>query len=667
MRATLLSTVIMSLLMAGTAPAAQAGTLDGTATTVADLLTPEAWATAELSSSHGPLDTSDDRAAGDRFEARIEDHLHYGQVHEQYYRTADHLPGDISTLVGENDSALYTGNYLAAESFRYAVAQKELTGAYALLDEHDQRWHRDEQAEGKGIPAPLRQEIEFWEAEVAQAKQRVETIAAQFHILTNISENWHENPDLQIGGKAADGSSCDAEWSGENSPDDPAVESECDESLPVEVVNDITDGEYQEGAWIDFGGGVITGGDTPVNEPQPGLLFRYCSPVDAPYAFNAGRNPRYNRLAADLPWDNDGNGTIEEGEAQNCIGATSRDAYAGVTFGLATALDLVASDDPELQTMIAHDIMVMTDYALRYYWTAPRSHGDVVVPEVWDGNTLDNFYQADMFLQVPLHRLNMIQIAKHAAEVVNDSDALTRYEVVWAEEVAIGTPQLMGEMVIDDADHYAGYYKYHLHHMTGFNLIRLEDDPILRAEFMRGFGAMDRTTRTDINAMYEAITYALTGEQDRLDDAVLHHRQWLDYFANQEATNHYVRNSDLCGTELECVPAWSRPFTVGEGDASVTADHGVYNDLAAEGEATVTGSSSEPKLRAARPLPVAMRRSGDFMWQKNPTELDGGPNSAHYSAPGADFLLPYWMIRYYTELEQPTLTPFETPPTPVFH
>lgn len=611
----------------------------------------------------GPLDTDEDLNAALFFEQRILDHYHYGQVHEQYYNTAEKLPGDIQTIVGENDSALYTGNYLAAESFRFALANEKL----AELD----HWRklRDRRAGKPGvgpkIPADLDEQIAFWEAQLAEAKSRVDTTAAQFHILTNISQNWYGNPDLRLGGKSVAGAECDAQWSGTSSPD--ASESECDETLPEELVHDAESGEYQRGGYVDYGGGVITGGTTPVNEPQPGLLFRYCSPVGAPAAFDAGRNPRNNRLAANLSWDNDGDGVIEEGEAQNCIGATSRDAYAGVTFGLATALDLVGPSDPALQSQIANDIMVMTDYALRYYWTAPRSHGRVVIPEVWDGNTLDGSYQVDMFVQVPLHRLNMIQIAKRAAAVAGTPEQQARYAAIWAEEVATQLPVLGFSMLVDDTEPHGGYYKFHLHHMAGFNLIRLEQDPALRAEFMRAFGVMDNVTGSHVNAFYEAITFALTGEQRRLDDAVLHHRQWLDYFANNQASNHYVQNSDRCGVDLECVPDYSRPVIVDANGQEVEVDYGVYNEVPGTAESVVTGEEPPaPRLRAKYPLPVAQRRSADFMWQKDPTILDGGPNSPRYSAPGADFLTPYWLVRYYSEVVKPPVTPFGAPPTPMF-
>src|SRR5947209_3276675 len=72
------------------------------------------------------LDTPDDVAAALKYEARMLDHLHYGQIYEQEYRTADRIAGDIRTTEGENDSALYTGNYLGGESFRYALAKSKI-------------------------------------------------------------------------------------------------------------------------------------------------------------------------------------------------------------------------------------------------------------------------------------------------------------------------------------------------------------------------------------------------------------------------------------------------------------------------------------------------------------------------------------------------------------
>jgi hypothetical protein len=50
--------------------------------------------------------------------------------------------------------------------------------------------------------------------------------------------------------------------------------------------------------------------------------------------------------------------------------------------------------------------------------------------------------------------------------------------------------------------------------------------------------------------------------------------------------------------------------------------------------------------RACEPLPVNKRVATDFLWQRSPFQLyalgDGFIESA-----GIDFLLPYWMARYY--------------------
>ncbi len=46
---------------------------------------------------------------------------------------------------------------------------------------------------------------------------------------------------------------------------------------------------------------------------------------------------------------------------------------------------------------------------------------------------------------------------------------------------------------------------------------------------------------------------------------------------------------------------------------------------------------------------MVQRPPTDFLWQRPPTNLDGydGPTARQ---PGIDFLTPYWMIRYFTEV-----------------
>lgn len=74
--------------------------------------------------------------------------------------------------------------------------------------------------------------------------------------------------------------------------------------------------------------------------------------------------------------------------------------------------------------------------------------------------------------------------------------------------------------------------------------------------------------------------------------------------------------------------------------------------------------SKSPGLKAVKPLPVAERPPWDFLWQRGPTLLDGldwgGGNgqARSWRMPGIDFLTPYWMIRYFTEVAPPEDKPF---------
>ena len=50
---------------------------------------------------------------------------------------------------------------------------------------------------------------------------------------------------------------------------------------------------------------------------------------------------------------------------------------------------------------------------------------------------------------------------------------------------------------------------------------------------------------------------------------------------------------------------------------------------------------------ACRPVPVPLRLPADFIWQVSPFQLAGGQSGTIESA-GIDYILPYWMARYYS-------------------
>ncbi len=49
---------------------------------------------------------------------------------------------------------------------------------------------------------------------------------------------------------------------------------------------------------------------------------------------------------------------------------------------------------------------------------------------------------------------------------------------------------------------------------------------------------------------------------------------------------------------------------------------------------------------ACAPVPVAIRPPADFLWQVDPFQLSGGGSGVIETA-GIDYILPYWMARYY--------------------
>jgi hypothetical protein len=220
----------------------------------------------------------------------------------------------------------------------------------------------------------------------------------------------------------------------------------------------------------------------------------------------------------------------------------------------------------------------------------------------------------------------------------------TKWNAIWKEEFATQGTELGGSLSFDALQPHDSYYKWNLSHLNSFNLLRTTTGNE-RDVLARGIAAMDKTTRDDVNAHFEAIMYAATGEQQRLDEAALHLRQWLTYRSNIEAGP--VINGARCGVSLACVPE----------------DQGELEVQAVDGGSVVWLPGTVTSLRAARPLPVALRSPTDFLWQRSPTQLDGYEPPTH-RGPAIDFLTPYWMLRYYTEVAPPPLRPFPEWPGP---
>ncbi|MDP9183648.1 MAG: hypothetical protein M3P04_12845, partial [Actinomycetota bacterium] len=440
-------------------------------------------------------------------------------------------------------------------------------------------------------------QIDFWTEQRTQALSRIRTMPAGEHRDITIAEDWtgalkvppsvSTNPCVQ----------------GQGLPG-------CDQHL------------------ADFGGGIVPG--------QAGMIMRSCTPKGLG-RLGIGAPSQY----ADHPIENNDNRVFEitwhvDRKTYYCETSPSRDTYAGLTFGLLTAYDMV--DDKALRDQIRGDLQVMGDFLIKYGWNYPRPHGYVSAKHDFDG------FISPLFVYVPMARLNLTNAVRHVLADGTDAAAKAKWDGVWAEELATQGPILAASMQVDSLQPNDGYYKFNLHHLTAFNLLRTLTGPE-RTLVAQAVSVMDNTTGDDLNAHFQAILFSQTGDQDRLTKAVAYLRDWKKYRQNTEF-GQYVNNTPRCGHDIQCVKKDQYELGTPAGDI-----------------AWFPGTSGD--VRAARPMPVSQRPPSDFIWQREPTQLKGG-NGPNTREAGVDYLTPYWMLRYYTEVEHPSqgsLPPWPGPPS----
>jgi uncharacterized protein (TIGR03437 family) len=140
----------------------------------------------------------------------------------------------------------------------------------------------------------------------------------------------------------------------------------------------------------------------------------------------------------------------------------------------------------------------------------------------------------------------------------------------------------------------SSYFKFNLDYMTFYNLIRLQDNSDNRGAYQ----TVRSATASHRNAFFNMIDRVLNGP-----DA--------------------ARDAETLGLLNDWLQRPRRDF---------------YVDLSK----TVAVCGSE----ACSPAPVALRSPADFLWQIDPFQLSGGGSGLIENA-GVDYILPYWMARYY--------------------
>ena len=152
----------------------------------------------------------------------------------------------------------------------------------------------------------------------------------------------------------------------------------------------------------------------------------------------------------------------------------------------------------------------------------------------------------------------------------------------------------VGSAVLVDVQSNSSYFKFNLDYMSFYHLVRLQDNGDNRGAYM----TVRNYTASHENAFFNMIDRALRGP-DATRDAETRTllEQWL-----------------------------LRPRR------DVTVD--VSSKVAVCGGA------------ACQPVPVALRPPATFLWEVDPFHLQGGGSGIIENA-GVDYILPYWMARYY--------------------
>jgi uncharacterized protein (TIGR03437 family) len=140
----------------------------------------------------------------------------------------------------------------------------------------------------------------------------------------------------------------------------------------------------------------------------------------------------------------------------------------------------------------------------------------------------------------------------------------------------------------------SSYFKFNLDFMTFYNLVRLGND----SSFLHAYQIVRNYTASHQNAFFDMIDYALQGSNSTRDAEA---RMLLDDWLLRPARDPSV---DLTNKVSVCGTA------------------------------------------ACSPVPVPLRPPADFLWQVNPFQLTGGGSST-VESPGVDYILPYWMGRYF--------------------
>jgi uncharacterized protein (TIGR03437 family) len=192
------------------------------------------------------------------------------------------------------------------------------------------------------------------------------------------------------------------------------------------------------------------------------------------------------------------------------------------------------------------------------------------------------------FVIRPDEILTLLQVGQH----VNPGVFSTDYDI---NRVLLAAG-VLAPIAVDVASD-SSYFKFNLDYISFYNLIRLESGSS-KSVYQAAYQVLRGATASHQNAMFDLIDRGLNGPNATRDaEAAALINEWLQ-----------------------------RP----------SRDNPVYLN----GVVPVCGS------QACQPIPVALRPPDEYLWEESPFQLAGGGSGIIETA-GVDYILPYWMARYY--------------------
>jgi hypothetical protein len=196
------------------------------------------------------------------------------------------------------------------------------------------------------------------------------------------------------------------------------------------------------------------------------------------------------------------------------------------------------------------------------------------------------------FIIRPDEQLGLLQVGRQ----VNSAQFASPYKSL----ATFGSLLVSTPVALESQDDRDSYFKFNLDAINLFSLIRLETDSTLRGRYLSAYQYFRDATKNHMNAHFNMIDRALNGPDAARDaDTPAYLFQWLQRSRRDFFVDHRGQYSSCVSPDQSCDP-----------------------------------------------LPIPQRVPADFLWQISPFQLDGG-GSGLIEGAGIDYILPYWMGRYY--------------------